>query len=196
MALIKCPECGREISDKAGKCPECGYPIKVSSHSIMKGIQNKLIFNTTKRRIIIVTVAICIIILTLIGIINNNPLKKSLRLINKDLDTKVEWVEAAYQKKNSVCVVSIRKGIADDYAVVFLDSKTVSYESMWDDYEDYIDEWKYKWSKNGKSDKELKKITEYQYNMIAKPQYIIPQMELDLSTGSSDWIVYTHDKED
>lgn len=27
MALIKCPECGREISDKAYSCPQCGYPI-------------------------------------------------------------------------------------------------------------------------------------------------------------------------
>lgn len=25
MALIKCPECGKEISDKADKCPNCGY---------------------------------------------------------------------------------------------------------------------------------------------------------------------------
>lgn len=27
MALIKCPECGKEISDKAMLCPNCGYPI-------------------------------------------------------------------------------------------------------------------------------------------------------------------------
>lgn len=27
MALIKCPECGKEISDQAGKCPNCGAPI-------------------------------------------------------------------------------------------------------------------------------------------------------------------------
>ena len=27
MALIKCPECGKEISDKATACPNCGYPI-------------------------------------------------------------------------------------------------------------------------------------------------------------------------
>lgn len=27
MALIKCPECGKEISDKAGACPHCGCPI-------------------------------------------------------------------------------------------------------------------------------------------------------------------------
>jgi len=27
MALIRCPECGREISDKATACPGCGYPM-------------------------------------------------------------------------------------------------------------------------------------------------------------------------
>lgn len=27
MALIKCPECGKEISDKAKVCIHCGYPI-------------------------------------------------------------------------------------------------------------------------------------------------------------------------
>lgn len=26
MALIKCPECGKEISDKAAACPNCGCP--------------------------------------------------------------------------------------------------------------------------------------------------------------------------
>lgn len=28
MALIKCPECGREISDKAVACVNCGFPIR------------------------------------------------------------------------------------------------------------------------------------------------------------------------
>lgn len=28
MALIKCPECGKEISDKAASCPKCGFPIQ------------------------------------------------------------------------------------------------------------------------------------------------------------------------
>ncbi len=31
MALIKCPECGSKISDKATACPSCGYPIKNKS---------------------------------------------------------------------------------------------------------------------------------------------------------------------
>ena len=28
MALIKCPECGHMVSDKATKCPKCGCPTK------------------------------------------------------------------------------------------------------------------------------------------------------------------------
>lgn len=35
MALIKCPECGKEISDKAKSCPGCGCPIS-SSTKIVK----------------------------------------------------------------------------------------------------------------------------------------------------------------
>lgn len=27
MALIVCPECGRQVSDKAAACPNCGSPI-------------------------------------------------------------------------------------------------------------------------------------------------------------------------
>ena len=31
MALIKCTECGREISDKAETCPGCGAPVSVTT---------------------------------------------------------------------------------------------------------------------------------------------------------------------
>lgn len=27
MAIIKCPECGKDISDQAVSCPHCGYPL-------------------------------------------------------------------------------------------------------------------------------------------------------------------------
>lgn len=27
MAIIKCPECGREVSSKAATCPNCGCPV-------------------------------------------------------------------------------------------------------------------------------------------------------------------------
>lgn len=34
MALIKCPECGKQISDKAASCPNCGCPIANAPTSI------------------------------------------------------------------------------------------------------------------------------------------------------------------
>lgn len=30
MALIACPECGREVSDRAVSCPGCAYPLQES----------------------------------------------------------------------------------------------------------------------------------------------------------------------
>jgi len=33
MALINCPECKREISDKASACPGCGAPVGVTANS-------------------------------------------------------------------------------------------------------------------------------------------------------------------
>lgn len=35
MALIKCPECGREISTLAETCPHCGYPIKNTQKKVV-----------------------------------------------------------------------------------------------------------------------------------------------------------------
>ena len=36
MALIKCPKCGKEISDKAVNCPNCGYGVQKKSQKINK----------------------------------------------------------------------------------------------------------------------------------------------------------------
>lgn len=35
MALIKCPECGKEISDKAISCPNCGYPVSQKQEKVL-----------------------------------------------------------------------------------------------------------------------------------------------------------------
>lgn len=47
MALIKCPECGNDVSDKAKKCPKCGYKLK-------RKIKND------KRKVVLVITAIVI----------------------------------------------------------------------------------------------------------------------------------------
>ena len=30
MALTQCPECSRDVSDRAASCPGCGYPLRPS----------------------------------------------------------------------------------------------------------------------------------------------------------------------
>ena len=42
MALIKCPECGKEISDKANSCLSCGCPINRNESSTRYGIKTKV----------------------------------------------------------------------------------------------------------------------------------------------------------
>lgn len=46
MSLVKCPECGKSVSDKTDKCPECGYPIYLQNVKTTKcefcGLENSL----------------------------------------------------------------------------------------------------------------------------------------------------------
>ncbi len=46
MALIKCPECGKEISDQAISCPNCGSPMKKEKPEVVAFQQNSNMVNT------------------------------------------------------------------------------------------------------------------------------------------------------
>lgn len=37
MALIACPECEKEISDRAKECPSCGHPVKIITQTQVLG---------------------------------------------------------------------------------------------------------------------------------------------------------------
>lgn len=41
MALIKCPECGQEISDKAKMCPHCGFELHAAENAVSPQQENK-----------------------------------------------------------------------------------------------------------------------------------------------------------
>lgn len=52
MALIKCPECKKKISDQCTLCPQCGYPIKAAAQSENLEIENieaVEVVNSTKK---------------------------------------------------------------------------------------------------------------------------------------------------
>ena len=44
MALINCPECGKEISDKSKQCIHCGYPLKQKNICLVNGKEQDLSF--------------------------------------------------------------------------------------------------------------------------------------------------------
>lgn len=49
MALIKCSECGRQVSDKAESCPQCGAPIASALETEATGAKLRTIQQTSKR---------------------------------------------------------------------------------------------------------------------------------------------------
>lgn len=61
MALIKCPNCGKEVSEKAVACPNCGVLISNKKGNNKKG-------NKNDKTIIIVSVAVAIVVL-IVGIL-------------------------------------------------------------------------------------------------------------------------------
>ena len=81
MAMIKCPECGNEISEQADVCPNCGYPIK--KHA--KRINPKIVF-------LLIIVGI-ILLVAIIGIY------KAIKR-NKLIDAEIEQVEACLDNHN------------------------------------------------------------------------------------------------
>ena len=41
MSIIKCPECGKEVSSSAPTCPHCGYPLKKTTSTISSTYQSR-----------------------------------------------------------------------------------------------------------------------------------------------------------
>ncbi len=98
MALIKCPECGKEISDRAIKCLGCGYQLKKEKDVVNTNVKEEKVTTHFSRKIFTRQRKVAIILLTLTAIIviaaiifffsRNNANKISVKElnINKKLD--------------------------------------------------------------------------------------------------------------
>lgn len=95
MALIKCPECGKEISDKAVSCPNCGCPIesmesdKENSSSVNQ-MQN--IFQGNTQNIV-------------------NTWKDSYRVTNKVGPVKIDEIHRVFQINGTISQNGKKSGI-------------------------------------------------------------------------------------
>lgn len=63
MALIYCPECGKEVSDSARKCPHCGYSLK----------------RIPKKKIIIAIASVVVLFAAIFGVTKIVNYKKELK---------------------------------------------------------------------------------------------------------------------
>lgn len=107
MALIKCPECGAKISDKAVKCPKCGYePESVNE-------QKKENTNQKKKMVIavIVVAMIAVVVGIFMGIVNNNQMNAPFPDIawGTDVQSVYKKVQKIYSKSEMIEPFTISK---------------------------------------------------------------------------------------
>ena len=67
MALIKCSECGADVSEKALQCPKCGCPIEISIDERKSKKQEQLKKNAVKIVVALFIVLLFSIIIIIIG---------------------------------------------------------------------------------------------------------------------------------
>lgn len=90
MALIKCPECGNQVSDTARNCPHCGYQLKENNY------KQSPIYKTINEWLTVIVVAIIVVAIAAL-IINTmsekntvNPRDYSPTLIGQNISDSVE----------------------------------------------------------------------------------------------------------
>lgn len=69
MALIRCPECGREISDKAEVCVHCGIKISGMEHLHEKARlkENEIVKKKNKKMVSLIPTIVTVAALAVIG---------------------------------------------------------------------------------------------------------------------------------
>jgi len=90
MALIKCPECGKEVSENAASCPNCGRPIKATMTINEDGSQ------TSVRRLWII---ILIAVILIIGLIILRNKVEDAQLTPEEARELLEKQSEAHKKK-------------------------------------------------------------------------------------------------
>ena len=104
MSMIKCPECGKEISDKTKKCLNCGCPIKK---------------NLSKKTIEIIVIVI--LLFAAIGgvtykVISDKQEKERQEEIERELAAK-ERIKKEYKENVSSIITKIYDGAAEAESV-------------------------------------------------------------------------------
>lgn len=112
MALIKCPECDKEISDKVVSCPHCGYPLVSSgqnSQRVELASVNIKLSKERKRKVFIIIGSIMVVLLIALGINGlikerqkQQAIKEEERIERENIIKKEEYIKGVTELINSV----------------------------------------------------------------------------------------------
>lgn len=98
MALINCPECSKEISDKVTSCPHCGYPLVDDSAQKVELSSIKLKLDRRKKKIILGTIGgLLLLTIAVLGI--NSSIKEQKRQEAIAEQARIEQQEQARKEK-------------------------------------------------------------------------------------------------
>lgn len=127
MALVKCPECGNEISDKAKSCPTCGYLIKR---------------NDPKNRLHKVLISIILIIVLIVGIIitiifTTNDKKTNFNKLEDEIFIHAKELQDTYGKISIDCAKIYCDG-KNQYIIIYYYGLGKNYDTYGDTYAIYV----------------------------------------------------------
>jgi len=101
MALIKCPECSKEISDKVKNCPHCGYPLKEMDEDAQKvevsSINLKSKNPKKTKKVIVGIIILLVLVVGIVYVINYQQAKAeeqaALELEEKQRQERNEYID-------------------------------------------------------------------------------------------------------
>ncbi|MDR0303072.1 MAG: zinc ribbon domain-containing protein [Treponema sp.] len=114
MALINCPECQKEISNKVKSCPHCGYPFENNESAQAQKVEiTDIKVNSTKVKPIITgivaTVAIAFVIFFAIKYITKSFYISKLKIIHEEILESATLAEGLTTLTHDVWANAIRK---------------------------------------------------------------------------------------
>lgn len=113
MALIKCPECSKNISDKSITCIHCGYPLNliINSESVSskEEKEEKTLSSKNKKSVLLFLAAILALVVVAVSISSNSEKEVYQEMIvasRNNIDPYLEYVGKHYEAGSKISLPS------------------------------------------------------------------------------------------